>query len=114
MGHPLPHLQNGIHSDTVPTNEIKQTEVFGQWLAGLRDQAGKARILGRIARARLGNFGDVKYFDGIGEMRVDTGPGYRVYFAREGKTIYLLLHGGDKQSQRADIELAQALWRAIG
>ena len=95
-------------------NEIRQTEQFGQWITGLKDQAGKARILGRIARARLGHIGAVKYFEGIGEMRIDTGPGYGIYFARQGKTIYLLLHGGDKQSQRADIKRAKALWSAIG
>ena len=95
-------------------NEIKQTEAFGRWIADLKDQAGKARILGRIARAKLGNFGDVRYFDGIGEMRVDAGPGYRIYFARRGKTLYLLLLGADKHSQRADIQLAKALWSAIG
>jgi putative addiction module killer protein len=95
-------------------NEIRQTEAFGRWIADLKDQTGKARILGRIARAKLGNLGDVKCFDGIGEMRIDAGPGYRIYFARQGKTLYLLLLGGDKQSQRADIKLAKALWSAIG
>lgn len=94
-------------------NEIRQTEVFAQWIADLKDQAGRARILGRITRARLGQFGDVKYFDGIGELRIDVGPGYRVYFARAGKTVYLLLHGGDKSSQPADIERAKALWAVI-
>lgn len=94
-------------------NVIKETETFSKWLAHLKDQVGRAKILGRISRARLGNFGDVKYFDGIGEMRIDTGPGYRIYFAKEGKTVYLLLHGGDKRSQSADIKLAKALWAAI-
>jgi putative addiction module killer protein len=94
-------------------NEIRQTEEFGQWIAGLRDQAGRAKILGRIARAKLGNLGDVKYFDGIGEMRIDVGPGYRVYFAKQGTTIYLLLLGGDKKSQHADIERAKVLQAGI-
>jgi putative addiction module killer protein len=94
-------------------NEIKQTEVFAQWIAGLKDLSGRARILGRITRARLGHLGDVKYFGGIGELRIDAGPGHRVYFARAGKTVYLLLNGGDKASQPADIERSKALWAAI-
>jgi putative addiction module killer protein len=94
-------------------SEIRQTEEFGRWIAGLKDQAGRAKTLGRIARAKLGNLGDVKYFDGIGEMRIDVGPGYRVYFARQGTTIYLLLLGGDKQSQHADIERAKVLRAGI-
>ena len=69
----------------------------------------RAKILGRINRARLGNFGDTKYFDGIGEMRVDFGPGYRVYFVKEGNTVYVLLCGGDKSTQSKDIKNAKEL-----
>lgn len=94
-------------------NVIRETEEFSKWIAGLKDQVARAKILGRISRAKLGNFGDVKYFDSIGEMRIDVGPGYRVYFAKEGRTVYLLLHGGDKKSQNADIRIAKVLWAAI-
>ncbi|KLD64157.1 hypothetical protein Y882_08800 [Dyella japonica DSM 16301] len=90
-------------------NTIKSTDVFDAWIGGLKDQVARAKILGRINRARLGNFGDTKYFDGIGEMRVDFGPGYRLYFAKEGNTVYVLLCGGDKSTQRKDIKNAKEL-----
>ncbi|WP_279236752.1 type II toxin-antitoxin system RelE/ParE family toxin [Dyella sp. RRB7] len=93
-------------------NTIKSTDVFDAWLASLKDQMARAKILGRINRARVGNFGDVKYFDGIGEMRVDVGPGYRVYFVKEGNTVYLLLCGGDKSSQSKDIKKAKEILAA--
>jgi putative addiction module killer protein len=94
-------------------NTIKATDGFNGWLADLKDQVARAKILGRINRARLGNFGDVKYFDGIGEMRVDVGPGYRVYFVKEGRTVYLLLCGGDKSSQAKDIVKAKDILAAL-
>lgn len=86
--------------------EVRQTEQFGKWLKGLRDAQAKARILVRIRRAELGNLGDAKFFDGIGEMRIDHGPGYRVYFVKRGEILIILLCGGDKKSQRRDIEQA--------
>lgn len=91
-------------------NTIHQTDEFARWLKSIKDQQGLAKIIGRIGRARLGNFGDVKYFDGIGEMRIDSGPGYRLYFGKQGDTVYLLLVGGDKKSQPNDIEKAKSLW----
>lgn len=82
-------------------------DVVGQWLAGLKDTTARARIAVRIARLAAGNFGDCKPLrDGVSELRVDHGPGYRVYFARVGGTVVLLLCGGVKGTQRADIARA--------
>lgn len=95
-------------------NTILTTEEFDAWLSSLQDLAARANILARIGRARLGNFGDIKPINaGVIEMRVDFGPGYRVYFAREGRTVYLLLNGGDKSSQKQDVKRAIALWMAL-
>jgi putative addiction module killer protein len=89
--------------------EIRKTGAFGIWFNSLRDRAAKARIQIRIDRLELGLFGDVKYFDGIGEMRIDYGPGYRVYFIKRGNTVIILLCGGDKGSQKRDIAAAKKL-----
>jgi putative addiction module killer protein len=95
-------------------NIINKTGEFDAWLSGLKDIQGRAKIVNRIKRAELGNFGDVEPIgDGISEMRIDSGPGYRVYFARDGRINYLLLCGGDKPSQKVDIRHAKALWTAI-
>jgi putative addiction module killer protein len=94
-------------------NTIKQTAEFTAWLKGLKDLAGKAKIIIRLKRAASGNFGDCKHFDGITEMRIDTGPGYRVYLARKGDTVYILLNGGNKKSQEADIKKAKTLWAKL-
>jgi putative addiction module killer protein len=90
--------------------EVRQTAIFRQWFDRLRDDRAKDRIMVRIRRLSLGNFGDGKYFDGIGEVRIDYGPGYRVYFVRRGNEVIVLLAGGDKRSQRRDI--ADAVKRA--
>jgi putative addiction module killer protein len=87
--------------------EVRQTEVFVRWLSGLRDQQAVARIVRRLRQVERGLLGDAKYFQGIGELRIDHGPGYRVYFVRRGDVVILLLCGGDKGTQRRDI--AQAL-----
>ena len=93
---------------------LVRSSIFAGWLAGLRDQKGKARILARLDRAALGNFGDCEPVgEGVAEMRIHFGPGYRVYFVRNGLTVYVLLHGGDKGSQRRDIEIAKELARAL-
>lgn len=93
---------------------IKQTQVFADWLAGLRDQTAKKRVVARIRLAELGNFGDHhSLVDGIWEMRIHHGPGYRLYYAQEGSAVYLLLVGGDKQTQSRDIEKAKALWNEV-
>jgi len=82
-------------------------DVFGQWLSGLRDLKAKARIAARIDRLAAGNFGDCKPLTGgVAELRVDYGPGYRVYFARVGEVVLLLLGGGDKRSQQEAIARA--------
>ena len=84
--------------------------IFDEWLHRLRDAKAKARILARITSATYGNFGDCKPVgNGVSEMRVHVGPGYRLYFTRQGKTVYLLLCGGDKSTQDRDIERAKAL-----
>jgi putative addiction module killer protein len=95
-------------------NTINKTDEFDVWLADLADLMAKAKILTRVRRAELGHFGDCEPVgDGVMEMRIDFGPGYRVYFAREGRVVYLLLNGGDKSTQKADIKRAKAMWAAI-
>lgn len=90
--------------------EVRQTEVFEQWLLRLRDREAKARILIRIRRVSLGNFGDAKPVgEGVSELRIPYGPGYRVYYVRRGETTVFLLCGGDKSRQAADIERAKQL-----
>ncbi len=84
---------------------------FIQWLAGLADRQARARILVRVQRMAAGNFGDCKPLqDGVWELRIDHGPGYRVYYAQAGKRLILLLAGGDKRKQQADIAAALAHW----
>lgn len=85
---------------------------FDDWLGGLDDRKAVARILARLARVRLGNLGDCKSVgDGVSELRVDYGPGYRVYFGQQGRTLVVLLCGGDKRTQDRDIRLAKLYWR---
>lgn len=80
------------------------------WLKALRDSTGKARILARIRSAEAGNFGDCEPVgDGISEMRIHVGPGYRLYYCRRGKVVYLLLSGGSKSTQKKDIKLAKSI-----
>lgn len=85
---------------------------FINWLDRLRDMKGKQIIRTRIARMELGNFGDSKSVgEGVSELRVPYGPGYRVYFGRDGVAIVVLLVGGDKKSQDSDIRLAKEFWK---
>jgi putative addiction module killer protein len=94
--------------------EVRQTERFRKWLAGLRDERARARILKRLDRARGGNLGDVAPVgEGVSEMRIFYGPGYRVYFVQRGSELIVLLCGGDKSTQAADIEEAKALAKEI-
>lgn len=89
---------------------IQQTDTFSHWLRALRDLKAKTAILRRLGRTQAGNLGDVKSVgDGVSEMRVDVGPGYRLYFTRRGDMLILLLCGGDKASQSRDIMLAKRL-----
>lgn len=91
-------------------NTIVETSDFSKWLHGLLDVAGKARIVARITAARSGNFGDCEPVgEGVSEMRIHHGPGYRVYFKRVGSVVYVLLCGGSKSTQKADIKRAKAL-----
>jgi len=88
---------------------VKQTVQFRDWIDRLRDQRAVRKIRIRIARLEAGNFGDAKFFGAIGELRVDHGPGYRVYFTQRGDVLIVLLCGGDKKSQKRDIALARTL-----
>lgn len=93
---------------------ILKTEAFDQWFSGLKDTKGRFRIQARIDRAELGNFGDCEPVgEGVSEMRIHFGPGYRVYFAQRGTLIVFLLIGGDKSSQAKDIKAAIKLKREI-
>ena len=86
--------------------------LFAVWLRELGDRQVQARIMARLNRVRLGNFGDCKAVgEGVLELRMPFGPGYRVYFAREGEAVVLLLCGGDKDSQQRDIERAKSCWQ---
>ena len=87
--------------------EIRKTEIFAKWIDGLRDLRARARILVRIERLADGNPGDVRPVgEGISEMRIDYGPGYRVYYKKQGSKLVILLAGGDKRSQSRDIKNA--------
>jgi putative addiction module killer protein len=87
-------------------------DVFGKWFAGLADNRARAKVAARIARLAAGNFGDSKSLrEGVLELRIDWGPGYRVYFAMAGRTVVLLLCGGDKRRQSVDIDRAVAYWK---
>lgn len=95
-------------------NEIRRTPEFDQWLDSLKDKQGQHRIQARILRLGLGLMGDVKPVrEGISEMRIDSGPGYRVYFTKQGKTLIFLLAGGDKSTQEKDIRAALELARNL-
>jgi putative addiction module killer protein len=94
--------------------EVRQTATFASWLDGLRDANARSRIVVRIRRLELGNPGDVKPVgDGISELRISYGPGYRVYFTRQGQEIVLLLCGGDKSSQSRDIAAAKQMAKEL-
>ena len=98
----------------MPMIEIRQTDVYAQWIEKLRDRQAKARIAIRIRRLSLGNLGDVRPVGGgVSELRIDYGPGYRVYFLRQGAALVILLAGGDKSSQADDIAKARNLARIL-
>lgn len=88
------------------------SDPYADWLAGLADRVARARILARTQRLRAGVFGDCKALrEGVWELRVDHGPGYRVYYAQAGRRLVLLLIGGDKRAQRSDIQTAVCYWQ---
>ncbi|MCK9462004.1 MAG: type II toxin-antitoxin system RelE/ParE family toxin [Proteobacteria bacterium] len=94
--------------------EVRRTERFARWLDGLRDIRARARILVRIERLASGNPGDVSPIgEGVSEMRIHCGPGYRVYFKQCGDVLVVLLAGGDKRSQFRDVRQALALARGL-
>ena len=94
--------------------EIRKTEIFAKWLDGLHDLRARARILVRIERLTAGNPGDVKSVgEGVSELRIDYGPGYRVYYKKQGQKVVILLAGGDKSTQAKDIKTALRLARNL-
>lgn len=97
-------------------NQIIITDHFAKWLKGLKNPIAKVAVARRIKNAEKGNFGDHKNLSGTGglfEMRIDTGKGYRIYYAQQGKVIYILLYGGDKSTQKLDVEKAMTLWAEL-
>lgn len=94
--------------------EILQTEIYEKWFSRLRDRQARARIDVRIRRLSLGNPGDVRPLgEGVLEMRIDYGPGYRIYYLKRGMSLVILLAGGDKSTQSQDIKLAIKLARNV-
>jgi len=94
--------------------EIRKTEVFAKWVDNLKDLRARARVLARIERLAMGNPGDVKPVgEGVSELRISYGPGYRVYFKKKGRKLIVLLAGGDKGSQSRDIKTALRLARNL-
>ena len=94
--------------------EIRKTEFFAEWLDSLRDIQARARVQARIERLALGNAGDVQPVgEGVSELRIHYGPGYRVYFKLKRQQLIILLAGGDKRTQAKDIKIAQQLARQL-
>jgi putative addiction module killer protein len=94
--------------------EIRKTELFSHWLDNLRDIRAKARILVRIDRMQSGHFGDVRSVgEGVSELRIFYGPGYRIYFKKYGSRVLILLNGGNKSTQQSDISKAKKLVQEI-
>ena len=94
--------------------EVRQTEVYARWFRRLRDRQARVRIDSRIRRLSLGNPGDVRPVgEGVSEIRISHGPGYRVYFVRRGEALVILLAGGDKDSQKRDIRRALDLAKGL-
>ncbi|AQX20158.1 type II toxin-antitoxin system RelE/ParE family toxin [Bartonella sp. WD16.2] len=92
---------------------IKKTLHFTKWLNSLKDRQAQKKTAARILRLEYGLFGDAKYFHGIGELKINYGPGYRVYFIKQGQEIILLLNGGDKSTQQKDIEKALRIVKEV-
>ncbi|HTA31420.1 MAG TPA: type II toxin-antitoxin system RelE/ParE family toxin [Candidatus Cybelea sp.] len=94
--------------------EIRKTDIFAGWLDGLRDLRARARVQARIERLAMGHPGDVKPVgEGVSELRINHGPGYRVYYKRRGRELVVLLAGGDKSTQAKDISIALRLARNL-
>jgi putative addiction module killer protein len=94
--------------------DVRQTDTYAAWIAGLRDDRARMRVEIRIRRLQLGNPGDVKPVgEGVSELRIDYGPGYRVYFTQRGQSLIVLLAGGDKRTQDRDVQTALELARNL-
>ncbi|ABW30183.1 type II toxin-antitoxin system RelE/ParE family toxin [Acaryochloris marina] len=94
--------------------EVRQTDIFAKWFNNLRDRKAKARVQARIDRIEIGNFGDVAPVgEGVSELRIHYGPGYRVYFVQRDSVVVILLSGGDKSSQNADIKRAKEIAKQL-
>jgi putative addiction module killer protein len=94
--------------------EVRKTAIFEKWFENLKDRRARSRIQARVDRLELGHFGDVAPVgDGISELRIFYGPGYRVYFIQQGSVIVILLSGGDKSAQQADIASAKVIAKQI-
>lgn len=93
--------------------EVREHPVFTKWRLSLRDEIVARKITVRLTRIEAGLMGDVKYFGGLGEVRIGHGPGYRLYFVKRGNTVVILLCGGDKSSQERDIDLARTLAKEV-
>ncbi len=94
--------------------EVRKTDTYAKWIDGLRDIRARARILARVQRLTQGNPGDVEPVgEGVSEMRIHFGPGYRVYFKKQGEALFVLLAGGNKRTQARDIRKAIALAREL-
>ena len=94
--------------------EVRKTEVYAKWLDSLRDTRARARVLVRVERLAAGNPGDVRPVgEGVSELRIDYGPGYRVYFKKQARSIVILLAGEDKRTQRDDVKTALRLARNL-
>ena len=94
--------------------EVRQSELFSAWISGLRDAVAAQRIAQRIFRLSFGNPGQHRVLTGgVAEMKIDHGPGYRVYYTKRGDTLVILLCGGDKRTQAKDIDTAQALVKGV-
>ncbi len=112
----VPFLLTGLYSIrySYPALEIRQTAEYAQWFGGLRDRQARVRIQTRIDRLSLGKCGDVRPVgEGVSELRIDYGPGYRVYFVQRGPVVIVLLAGDDKRTQDRDIQTALALARNL-
>jgi putative addiction module killer protein len=104
----------GIVTYKLRVIEVRQTAAFSVWLGGLRDANAQLRIATRIRRLEEGNAGDAKSVgEGVSEMRIDYGPGYRLYFTQQGRTLVILLCGGDKRTQPADIAKAKQMAKEL-
>lgn len=103
----MKEMINSINEYITPDSKLP----YSAWLDGLKDKIGKARIISQVDRIELGIFGDSESVgEGVSELRIHYGPGYRIYYAKEGKNVYLLLCGGNKSSQKKDIKLAKQYW----